>query len=35
MGKTQKEQLEEITARLEQGILELFNSERFREYLRV
>lgn len=35
MGKTQKEQLEEITARLEQGILELFNSERFREYLQV
>ena len=35
MGKTQKDVLEEITARLEQGILELFNSERFREYLRV
>lgn len=35
MGKTQKEQLEEITARLEQGIMEMFNSERFREYLQV
>lgn len=35
MGKKQNEKLEEITARLEQGILELFDSERFKEYLRV
>ena len=35
MKKKQNEKLEEITARLEQGILELFDSERFKEYLRV
>ena len=29
------EKLKEITARLEQGIAELFDSERYREYLKV
>ena len=35
MGKKQNEQLEKITEQLEQGILKLFSSERYMEYLRV
>ena len=35
MRKKQNEKLKEITARLEQGILDLFDSERYKEYLRV
>lgn len=31
----QKDRLKEITDRLEQGILEVFESERYKEYLRV
>ena len=32
-GKTQKEKVKEITDKLEQGIKDLFNSDRYKEYL--
>lgn len=35
MGKKQNEKLKEITERLERGILEVFMSEHYQEYLRV
>ena len=35
MGEKQNEKLKEITERLERGILEIFTSERYREYLQV
>ena len=34
-SENQKDRLKEITDRLEQGILEVFESERYKEYLRV
>ena len=34
-SENQKDRLKEITNRLEQGILEVFESERYKEYLRV
>lgn len=33
MANKREEQLKEITERLEQGVQELFTSERYREYL--
>ena len=33
MGKSQKEKVKEITDKLEQGIKDLFNSDRYKEYL--
>ena len=32
-GKSQKEKVKEITEKLEQGIKDLFNSDRYKEYL--
>ena len=32
-GKSQKEKVKEITDKLEQGIKDLFNSDRYKEYL--
>ena len=34
-SENQKDRLKEITDRLEQGILEVFESERYKEYLRI
>lgn len=34
-GKRTSDKVKEITDRLEQGIKELFDSERYKEYLRV
>ncbi len=34
-SENQKDRLKEITDRLEQGILDVFESERYKEYLRV
>ena len=34
-GKTQKEKIKEITDKLEQGIKDLFESDKYKEYLSV